>query len=86
MRMRSLGKLLRIIECIAGRDIIADRVFGVDMTPEMVAKARAFAGTDEYSSVEFRLGEIENLPAADSSVDVIMSNCVINLSPNKQRV
>jgi arsenite methyltransferase len=62
------------------------RVIGVDMTPEMVAKARAFAGTDEYSNVEFRLGEIENLPAADSSVDVIMSNCVINLSPNKQRV
>ncbi|MFH0960262.1 MAG: arsenite methyltransferase [Pseudomonadota bacterium] len=62
------------------------RVIGVDMTPEMVAKARAFAVTGEYSNVEFRLGEIENLPAADSSVDVIMSNCVINLSPDKQRV
>ena len=62
------------------------RVIGVDMTPEMVAKARALAGTDEYSNVEFRLGEIENLPAADSSVDVVMSNCVINLSPDKQRV
>jgi arsenite methyltransferase len=61
------------------------RVIGVDMTPEMVAKARKLAGT-EYSNVEFRLGEIENLPVADSSVDVIMSNCVINLSPNKRKV
>lgn len=62
------------------------RVIGVDMTPEMVAKARKLARTDEYSNVEFRLGEIENLPLADSSVDVIMSNCVINLSPDKRRV
>ena len=62
------------------------RVIGVDMTPEMVAKARELAKTEEYSNVEFRLGEIENLPAADSSVDVIMSNCVINLSPDKLRV
>jgi arsenite methyltransferase len=62
------------------------RVIGVDMTPEMVAKARLLAGSEEYSNVEFRLGEIENLPAADSSVDIIMSNCVINLSPDKQRV
>jgi len=62
------------------------RVIGVDMTPEMVAKAREFAEGDEYSNVEFRLGEIENLPVADSSVDVIMSNCVINLSPDKGRV
>ena len=62
------------------------RVIGVDMTPEMVAKARELARTDEYSNVEFRLGEIENLPVADSSVDVIMSNCVINLSPDKRRV
>ncbi len=62
------------------------RVIGVDMTAEMVAKARLLAGTEEYSNVEFRLGEIENLPAADASVDIIMSNCVINLSPDKQRV
>jgi SAM-dependent methyltransferase len=62
------------------------RVIGVDMTPEMVAKARELAKTDEYSNVEFRLGEIENLPLADSSVDIIMSNCVINLSPDKCRV
>jgi len=62
------------------------RVIGVDMTPEMVVKARELARTDEYSNVEFRLGEIENLPVADSSVDIIMSNCVINLSPDKCRV
>ncbi|MDQ7781715.1 MAG: arsenite methyltransferase [Desulfomonilaceae bacterium] len=62
------------------------RVIGVDMTPEMVGKARDLAGTEGYSNVEFRLGEIENLPVADSSVDVIMSNCVINLSPDKRRV
>lgn len=62
------------------------RVIGVDMTPEMVAKARELAERDGYSNVEFRLGEIENLPVADSSVDIIMSNCVINLSPDKQRV
>jgi arsenite methyltransferase len=62
------------------------RVIGVDMTPEMVARARKLAATDEYSNVEFRLGEIEHLPLADSSVDVIMSNCVINLSPEKRRV
>jgi arsenite methyltransferase len=62
------------------------RVIGVDMTPEMVAKARELAKTEEYSNIEFRLGEIENLPVADSSVDVIMSNCVINLSPGKDRV
>jgi SAM-dependent methyltransferase len=59
------------------------RVIGVDMTPEMVAKARALASPDEYANVEFRLGEIEHLPVVDSSVDVIMSNCVINLSPDK---
>jgi len=62
------------------------RVIGVDMTPEMVAKAREHARQGACSNVEFRLGEIENLPVADSSVDVIMSNCVINLSPDKRRV
>ncbi len=61
-------------------------VIGVDMTPEMVAKARSLAVTEEYSNVEFRLGEIEHLPVADASVDVIMSNCVINLSPDKRKV
>jgi SAM-dependent methyltransferase len=62
------------------------RVIGVDMTPEMVSKARANAETGSYDNVEFRLGEIEHLPVADGIVDVIISNCVINLSPDKAAV
>lgn len=62
------------------------RVIGVDMTSEMISKARANAEKGGYRNVEFRLGEIENLPVADESVDVIISNCVINLSPDKPRV
>jgi ubiquinone/menaquinone biosynthesis C-methylase UbiE len=62
------------------------RVIGVDMTPEMIEKARQNAKKGSYANVEFRLGEIENLPAADNSVDVVISNCVINLAPNKSRV
>ncbi len=66
------------------------KVIGVDMTPEMVSKARAaipkFTEKTGLSNVEFRLGEIEHLPAADASVDVVISNCVINLSPDKQQV
>lgn len=62
------------------------RVIGVDMTPEMLEKARENARKGDYENVEFRLGEIENIPAADNSVDVIISNCVINLSPDKERV
>lgn len=62
------------------------RVIGVDMTPEMLEKARENAEKGGYRNVEFRLGEIESLPAADNSVDVIISNCVINLSPDKERV
>lgn len=62
------------------------RVIGVDMTPEMIDKARENARKSKYENVEFRLGEIENLPVADDTVDVIISNCVINLSPNKKRV
>jgi arsenite methyltransferase len=62
------------------------RVIGVDMTPEMIDKARANAQVSKYKNVEFRLGEIENLPAADSSVNAIISNCVINLAPDKKRV
>jgi len=62
------------------------RVIGVDMTPEMIEKARENASKGDYENVEFRLGEIENLPAADNSVDVVISNCVINLSPDKRRV
>ena len=62
------------------------RVIGVDMTPEMIARARANAARSGYDNVEFRLGEIEALPVADASVDVIISNCVLNLSPEKERV
>lgn len=61
-------------------------VIGVDMTPEMVSKARANADKAGHKNVEFRLGEIENLPVADGVVDVIISNCVINLSPEKSKV
>jgi len=62
------------------------RVIGVDMTPEMLSKARENAVRMEAANVEFRLGEIEHLPVADNSVDVIISNCVINLSPEKAQV
>lgn len=62
------------------------RVIGVDMTPEMVARARENALKGDYNNVEFRLGEIENLPVADASIDVVISNCVINLSSNKKQV
>ena len=62
------------------------RVIGVDMTPEMLAKAKANSTKGDWGHVEFRLGEIEHLPVADNSVDVIISNCVINLSPDKPQV
>ncbi len=62
------------------------KVIGVDMTPDMVERARQNARKDKYTNVEFRLGEIENLPVADNTVDAIISNCVINLSPDKPRV
>ncbi len=62
------------------------RVIGVDMTPEMLARARENARKGGFDNVEFRLGEIEHLPVADGSVDVVISNCVINLSPDKPAV
>lgn len=62
------------------------KVIGVDMTSEMLDKARKNVREGGYRNVEFRLGEIENLPVADESADVIISNCVINLSPDKKRV
>jgi len=61
------------------------RVIGVDMTEEMVEKAKGIARDHDYHNVEFRLGEIENLPVEDESVDAIISNCVINLSPDKSK-
>ncbi|MDX9974164.1 MAG: arsenite methyltransferase [FCB group bacterium] len=76
---------------IAGRRVgVEGRAIGVDMTPEMLAKARRNVGVYRERSgldnVEFRLGEIEHLPLADNSVDAIISNCVINLSPDKAQV
>jgi SAM-dependent methyltransferase len=76
---------------IAGHKVgPSGRVIGVDMTPEMLAKARKNIGTYRARSgldnVEFRLGEIEHLPVADASVDVVISNCVLNLSPEKPQV
>lgn len=62
------------------------QVIGVDMTPKMVSAARKNADNEGYDNVDFRLGEIENLPVADAIVDVIISNCVINLSPDKAQV
>ncbi|MGB5830876.1 MAG: arsenite methyltransferase [Thiohalocapsa sp.] len=62
------------------------RVIGIDMTPDMLSKARRNAETGRYANVEFRLGEIEHLPVADGIADVIISNCVVNLSPDKPQV
>jgi ubiquinone/menaquinone biosynthesis C-methylase UbiE len=62
------------------------RAIGVDMTPEMIHRARDNARNGGYDNVEFRLGEIENLPVADDTVDAVISNCVINLAPDKARV
>jgi len=76
------------LDCFLAADKVAEsgKVIGVDMTPEMIEKARDNAGKGNYANVEFRLGEIENLPVADNSVDIVISNCVINLSPDKRRV
>jgi 2-polyprenyl-3-methyl-5-hydroxy-6-metoxy-1,4-benzoquinol methylase len=76
------------IDCfLAAKKVGANgRVIGVDMTPEMIEKARANGRAGGYANVEFRLGEIEHLPVSDRSVDVIISNCVINLSADKDRV
>ncbi len=76
---------------IAGRKVgVTGRAIGVDMTPEMLAKARrntaGYRQQTGLDNVEFRLGEIEHLPVADNSVDAIISNCVINLSPDKPQV
>jgi len=76
------------LDCFLAANKVGEkgRVIGVDMTPEMIDKARENARESSYKNVEFRLGEIENLPVADNTADVIISNCVINLSPNKRRV
>lgn len=76
------------LDCFLAAKMVgaAGKVIGIDMTREMLEKARENARNGNYSNVEFRLGEIENLPVADNTGDVIISNCVINLSPDKQRV
>ena len=92
------GEVVLDLGCGGGFDIFlagpkvgpAGRAIGVDMTPDMITKARQNAATYRdrtgLENVEFRLGEIEHLPVADNSVDVVISNCVINLSPNKPQV
>ncbi|SFA51547.1 Ubiquinone/menaquinone biosynthesis C-methylase UbiE [Parageobacillus thermantarcticus] len=88
------GEVVLDLGCGAGFDCFlaarqvgeTGRVIGVDMTPEMISKARSNADKGGFTNTEFRLGEIEYLPVADGSVDVIISNCVINLSPDKPRV
>jgi arsenite methyltransferase len=76
------------IDCFLAAKVVAPtgKVIGVDMTPEMLSKARKNAEKGGYRNVEFRLGEIENLPVADNVADAVISNCVINLSPNKSQV
>jgi len=92
----SLGEGMTVLDLGSGAGIdcfLASRqvgptgkVIGVDMTPEMIERARANARSGGYDNVEFRLGEIEALPVADQSVDVVISNCVLNLSTDKARV
>jgi len=76
------------IDCFLAANKVGNsgKVIGVDMTYQMLDRARENALKGNYENVEFRLGEIENLPVADNSVDLIISNCVINLSPDKNRV
>ena len=75
-------------DCFLAANLVGKtgRVIGVDMTPEMIERARGNARKGNFDNIEFRLGEIENLPVADNHVDAIISNCVINLSPDKDRV
>jgi len=75
-------------DCFLAARVIGDKglVIGVDMTPEMITASRRNAEKAGFKNVDFRLGELENLPVADGIVDVIISNCVINLSPEKQKV
>jgi len=87
------GQTVLDLGCGAGLDCFlaarrvgpTGQVIGVDMTPEMLARARANAETGGYSNVEFREGDIEALPVEDASVDVVISNCVLNLVPDKEK-
>jgi len=75
-------------DCFLAADEVGEsgKVIGIDMTPDMLSKARKNAQKGDYGNVEFRLGEIEHLPLADGEADVVISNCVINLSPDKAQV
>jgi SAM-dependent methyltransferase len=75
-------------DCFLASDKVGrnGKIIGIDMTPQMIEKARENAKQNKTTNVEFRLGEIERLPVADSSVDAVISNCVINLSPDKRKV
>ncbi|OGW04791.1 MAG: arsenite S-adenosylmethyltransferase, partial [Nitrospinae bacterium RIFCSPLOWO2_02_FULL_39_110] len=76
------------IDCFLAANRVGDRgrVIGIDMTPEMIERARENARKGNFKNVEFRLGYIENLLVEDNSIDVVISNCVINLAPDKSRV
>lgn len=76
------------IDCFLAANKVGKKgkVIGIDMTPEMIDKAKENAKKGDYQNVEFKLGEIENLPVPDNTVDVLLSNCVINLSPDKRKV
>jgi SAM-dependent methyltransferase len=76
------------IDCFLAAERVgpSGRVIGVDMTPEMLARARDNARAVNAANIEFRMGEIEHLPVADATVDVVISNCVVNLSPDKPAV
>ncbi|HKM53022.1 MAG TPA: methyltransferase domain-containing protein [Isosphaeraceae bacterium] len=88
------GQTVLDLGCGAGFDTLlaaqgvgaSGKVIGVDMTPEMISRARGLARSSGRINVQFRLGEIEHLPVADASVDVVLSNCVINLVPDKGQV
>jgi len=88
------GDVVLDVGCGAGADLLpaarralpGGRAIGVDMTPEMLERARRNAAAAGLANVELRLGDAENLPIADSSVDLVISNCVINLAPNKAKV
>lgn len=92
--MRPPVETLLVLGCGAGFDCFLavrqvgkdGKVIGVDMTPEMIHKDLENAHSGGFGNLEFRLGEIEHLPAADRSIDVIISNCLINLSPDKPQV
>jgi SAM-dependent methyltransferase len=76
------------LDCFLAANKVGEtgRVIGVDMTPEMIDRARENCRKVKHKNVEFRLGEIENLPVGDNTVDIVISNCVINLSPDKKKV